>query len=236
MFPNRKTHMLSRSKIIIAFLVFLLLSLISWLIVFKTKDDGFSNRIPRQNLQNANNLRKERQVTERKEEISCLNPPFPDFQERITKKPFGIYITPQNSPIEPERFSGFHTGTDFEIFSSEEKEEVPVESVCDGEILMKRYVSGYGGTLVEKCLLENQTITVVYGHLSLGSISKEVGDYLEKGESFALLGDFQKEETDGERKHLHLGIHKGGEINIKGYVEKESDLSGWLNVQNYFCQ
>jgi hypothetical protein len=28
---------------------------------------------------------------------------------RVTKKPFGIFVTPQNSPVQPERFRGFHT-------------------------------------------------------------------------------------------------------------------------------
>src|SRR3989344_6907506 len=40
--------------------------------------------------------------------------PVDEFEERITKKPFGIFITPQNSPIKPERFSGYHTGVDVE--------------------------------------------------------------------------------------------------------------------------
>lgn len=46
---------------------------------------------------------------------NILNIPLTDAAARITKKPFGIFITPQNSPVQPERFSGFHTGTDFEI-------------------------------------------------------------------------------------------------------------------------
>lgn len=40
--------------------------------------------------------------------------PIAEFEKRITKKPFGIYITPQNSPVQPERFTGYHTGVDVE--------------------------------------------------------------------------------------------------------------------------
>src|SRR4030067_1140465 len=45
-----------------------------------------------------------------------FQPPINRADERVTKKPFGIFITPQNSPIQPEKFSGFHTGADFENF------------------------------------------------------------------------------------------------------------------------
>ena len=38
--------------------------------------------------------------------------PIGQTEERITKKPFGIKISPENSPISPERFSGYHTGID----------------------------------------------------------------------------------------------------------------------------
>ena len=38
---------------------------------------------------------------------------------RITKKPFGIFITTQNSPVQPERFSGYHTGVDVEYKDAE---------------------------------------------------------------------------------------------------------------------
>jgi hypothetical protein len=32
----------------------------------------------------------------------------------LQKKPFGIYITPENSPVQPENFTGYHTGIDVE--------------------------------------------------------------------------------------------------------------------------
>ncbi|MGE5392302.1 MAG: hypothetical protein ACM3NH_00970 [Candidatus Saccharibacteria bacterium] len=39
--------------------------------------------------------------------------PLADWQERVTKKPFGIFVSPGHSPVDPERFRGYHTGTDF---------------------------------------------------------------------------------------------------------------------------
>src|SRR3989344_7022766 len=40
--------------------------------------------------------------------------PIAEFSQRITKKPFGIYITPETSPVHPDKFDGFHTGVDIE--------------------------------------------------------------------------------------------------------------------------
>jgi hypothetical protein len=42
-------------------------------------------------------------------------PPVPGFPEEITKKPFGIFINPETSPVQPERFRGYHTGVDVEV-------------------------------------------------------------------------------------------------------------------------
>ena len=158
-----------------------------------------------------------------------FQPPLDRAAERVTKKPFGIYITPQNSPVQPERFQGYHTGTDFEIFPEEISVDVSVKAICDGKILEKRTASGYGGILVQNCILDNQSITVLYGHLKLASIAKKTGDALTKREEIGVLGKAYSVETDGERKHLHLGIHKGSGIDIRGYVQNQSELSGWID-------
>jgi hypothetical protein len=156
--------------------------------------------------------------------------PIGNADARVTKKPFGIYITPADSPVSPERFTGYHTGTDFEILPGEENSKVPFNAICTGKILQKRTASGYGGVLVQSCTYQNQPITVVYGHIELASITKGVGDSLAQNEQIGYLGQ-PPSETDGERKHLHLGIHKGSAVNIAGYVTKQSDLSGWLDFQ-----
>ena len=165
---------------------------------------------------------------------------------RITKKPFGIYITSQNSPIQPteilgpaearsqettprEKFSGYHTGVDFETTTAEADIDVAVPTFCDGKLLMKKYITGYGGVAAQSCMLNSLAVTVIYGHLRLASITPTIGQQLKKGDTIGVLGKGYSTETDGERKHLHLGIHIGSTINILGYVQKQSDLSGWLD-------
>jgi hypothetical protein len=161
---------------------------------------------------------------------SAFAAPLDRAGERITKKPFGIYITPANSPVQPERFQGYHTGTDFEIFPEELNIDVPVKAICDGNIALKKYASGYGGVLVESCELNGQPVTVVYGHLKLASIQKNAGNSLAQGEKIGILGKAFSAETSGERKHLHLGIHKGASVNILGYVQSKGALSGWVDA------
>ena len=124
-------------------------------------------------------------VPEKKDPITpvpVFGLPLEQAEERITKKKFGQYITSQNSPVQPEKFRGYHTGTDFEIFLEELNANVPVQAICDGKIALKKTATGYGGILVENCELDNQLITVIYGHLKLASIAKKAGDTLAKGE------------------------------------------------------
>lgn len=157
--------------------------------------------------------------------------PIENAEERVTKKPFGIYAKPGFSPVEPEHFVGFHTGTDFEILPGEENIEVPIFAICDGKILEKKTAQGYGGVLAQSCTIQNQPVVVVYGHLSLQSIPKTIGDELKAKEKIGILGQ-PPNETDNERKHLHLGIHKGTQLVILGYVQKESELSNWIDFQS----
>jgi murein DD-endopeptidase MepM/ murein hydrolase activator NlpD len=154
----------------------------------------------------------------------------------VTKKPFSIYITPKTSLVQPERFQGYHTGTDFEIFPEELNVDVPVHAICSGKIAVKRTASGYGGVLVQSCALNNQPITVIYGHLKLASITKNAGDNLATGDEIGILGKAYSTETDGERKHLHLGIHKGASISILGYVQSQSELSEWIDPCTLVCK
>jgi len=162
-------------------------------------------------------------------------PPLTRTNERVTKKPFGIFITPQTSPVSPEKFSGYHTGTDFEIFPDEESAEVEVKAVCGGKLIAKRTVTGYGGVAVESCELNGEPITVVYGHLKLASINFNVGEEVSAGDTLGILGRGYSAETGGERKHLHLGLHKGVVTNILGYVQNKSALSGWLDACQFVC-
>lgn len=152
---------------------------------------------------------------------------------RVTKKPFGIYVMPKNSPVQPERFQGYHTGVDFEVSADEQNVDVPIVALCGGRLLMARSASGYGGAAVQSCTLEGQSVTVIYGHLRLTSMQARIGSELQAGDFLANLGTGFSSETDGERKHLHLGIHKGSAVNILGYVQRESELSIWDDPLGY---
>lgn len=145
--------------------------------------------------------------------------------DRITKKSFGTYVTPEKSPVSPEKFTGFHTGVDFE---APEENDVSVRAACSGEIIYKQTVGGYGGVLIQKCDVAGEPVTALYGHIRLSSITKRVGDSLTAGEEFAKLGTGFSDETDGERPHLHFGLHKGSAVELKGYVASEAQLSRWL--------
>ncbi len=152
---------------------------------------------------------------------------------RITKKPFSLYATPQNSPVQPERFSGYHSGADFETTPEEANVDVVVPALCDGKLLQKKTADGYGGVVVQSCILNDEPVTIVYGHVKLSSVTAGINQELKKGDQMGILGKGFSPETDGERKHLHLGIHKGTTISILGYVQKESDLENWLDPADF---
>lgn len=163
-------------------------------------------------------------------------PPLTPAADRVTKKTFGMYITPLNSPVQPEKFTGYHTGTDFEIFPDESDRPVTVNAICTGKLLIKEYASGYGGVAVQACQLNGQPITVIYGHLKLASINWNKGNMIETNNPLGILGANKSMETDRERKHLHLGIHLGTEINIRGYVSSAEQLGGWINPCVLVCK
>jgi len=196
---------------------------------------GANVQSTKQNQQNNPDTSLASTTTASNSAISDFSPSLPRTKERVTKKPFGIYITPATSPVQPERFKGYHTGVDFEIFPDELKEIVNVQAVCTGKLKLKEYASGYGGVAVQDCKLDKQPMTVVYGHLKLASINKKAGDSLKAGEVIGVLGAANSQETNGERKHLHLGFHKGTSINIKGYVSVKSGLTDWLDPCLYVC-
>lgn len=159
--------------------------------------------------------------------------PISDARARVSKKPFGLKVSPQDSPVSPERFSGYHNAVDFETTEAEQNIEVGVGAICDGKLLVKKWASGYGGVLVQSCQLENNPITVIYGHFKLDSINYKVGAEIKAGDSLGILGKGYSSETDNERKHLHLGIHRGSAISILGYVKNQSDLKNWINILDY---
>lgn len=161
-------------------------------------------------------------------DLASFSEPIKRSSERVTKKPFGIYITPENSPVAPERFEGFHTGIDYETFDTEQGIDVAVYAICTGEIIAKQSATGYGGIIVQSCDYEEQNITVLYGHIALSSVTHMVGDAISSGTQIALLGEVG-DDTDNERKHLHLGIKKGSTIDLTGYVQTKQELDAWMD-------
>lgn len=167
------------------------------------------------------------------EQPFVLKSPIDRVLQRLSKKPFGLKVSPGHSPVSPERFSGFHTGADFETFPEEQDRDVPIFAVCDGQLLLKKSASGYGGGAMQSCHINSQDVTVIYGHLRLSSIAAQAGQEIGTGQQLAVLGQGASLETDGERKHLHLGIHKGTNIDLRGYVQKQSELDGWIDPEPY---
>lgn len=98
----------------------------------------------------------------------------------------------------------------------------------------KRTVSGYGGVVMIEHTVEGETVTALYGHVRLSSVSKKVGDPVSKGEKIAVLGTGFSSETDGERKHLHFGLLKGSSTNLRGYVSTEAELAPWVDPVGWF--
>jgi murein DD-endopeptidase MepM/ murein hydrolase activator NlpD len=152
--------------------------------------------------------------------------PVAEFEKRITKKNFGTFITPATSPVQPERFSGYHTGIDIEY--EDVTKEVSVRAITNGTVTYSGIISGYGGILMITHKIQNVPRTVVYGHLDPASLVA-FGSSVKKNQVIAQLGDNKSTETDGERKHLHFAILSDTRIDFKGYVQEKSQLSGWLN-------
>ncbi len=155
--------------------------------------------------------------------------PLAGASARTTRKKFGIYVTPRKSPVSPERFTGYHTGLDFETYPQEQNTVVTVRALCDGKLILKKYATGYGGVAVESCTFNGQAVTVVYGHLNVNSIHSSLNAVVHRGDAIGALGKGYSTQTDGERKHLHLGIHRGTAIDIRGYVRRSTDLKSWID-------
>lgn len=152
--------------------------------------------------------------------------PIDGFRERITKKPFGILITPETSPVQPERFRGYHTGADVEY--GDVKGEVLVRAVADGEVVVANVTQGYGGLLAIQHSLDGNPVIGIYGHVKPSRLPR-VGQTVKAGEQVAILGEGEGPETDGERKHLHFGLLKGTQLNVRGYVQNQEELKNWYN-------
>ena len=173
-------------------------------------------------------LKPEEKKTE--ENFSQLVAPVQEFKQRITKKPFGIYITPKTSSIQPEKFTGYHTGADAEF--GDVTDEVSVKAIADGVVIFSGTASGYGGVIAIRHIINDEIYVAIYGHLKPNSLVKN-NTSVSRGQLIGVLGIGNTSETDGERKHLHFGFHRGQEINLKGYVNNQQDLKNWLDPLSF---
>jgi hypothetical protein len=164
---------------------------------------------------------------------SSVDVPLPKADNRPTPLHFGLHVTPDpaTNPIDPpERFTGYHAATDFEILKGEENKEVPVYAVCAGKLNFSGFSEGYGGLITQFCNLKGQDVTIIYGHLAVASLP-ENGIQVETGQLLGVLGAARSTDTDGSRKHLHLGILKGHVSAVAGYVQTEEELDAYLNPE-----
>ena len=177
-----------------------------------------------------------------------IEAPIAEFFSRITKKPFGIYITPETSPVQPDRWTGYHTGVDIEY--EDILEDVPVRAIADGEIVLNKFATGYGGVVVIRHNINGQDILALYGHLDPHFAPTVVGasrdkphlKYVNQGQIIGILGQGYTEETDGARKHLHFSLIKKDvdstgspqALDIRGYVKTQEELAGWYDPEEFY--
>ena len=109
------------------------------------------------------------------------------------------------------RWGTFHYGIDLAA-----PMRTPEYAAADGVVLRAGSASGFG--LAVYILHDNGDVTV-YGHMD--SILVKPGEYVEAGETIALLGN--RGQSTGP--HLHFEVHKGGEDG-----ERINPI-GWLNAR-----
>ncbi|HRY82792.1 MAG TPA: M23 family metallopeptidase [Candidatus Moranbacteria bacterium] len=195
-----------------------------------SKNKTNDNAIPLQN----NNANLNNQTSHDPLNSAILNIPLDKALSRITKKPFGIYVSPGNSPVTPEKFTGYHTGTDFETTPEEADIPVEIHAITDGKIINKLSISGYGGVILEKAVINNQPVIILYGHVDIRAENSRIniGDTIKKGDSIAILSPGYSPQSGGERKHLHLGIIKGSTVDYRGYAQNQNELSRWIDAES----
>jgi murein DD-endopeptidase MepM/ murein hydrolase activator NlpD len=161
--------------------------------------------------------------------------PIKNFPEGITKKPFGIFITPKNSPIQPERFSGFHTGVDVEIEPFDLSQGIPIYSIAAGRVLKSTRAAGYGGVLAIEHRVAGERVVGIYGHLDPASLVP-LNHRVQDGERIGILGEANTSKTDFNRKHLHFGLYKGKGVALLGYVDDKDKLKQWIDPVDFLRQ
>jgi murein DD-endopeptidase MepM/ murein hydrolase activator NlpD len=109
------------------------------------------------------------------------------------------------------RWGTFHYGIDLAA-----PMHTPEYAAADGVVLRAGPASGFG--LAVYILHENGDVTV-YGHMD--QILVDVGQYVDAGDTIALLGN--RGQSTGP--HLHFEVHRGGENG------RRIDPVAWLNAR-----
>ena len=164
-----------------------------------------------------------------------LHEPLPQSGDRPTPLHYGLKVStdPAQNPIDPpERFAGYHAATDFEVSADELEKDVPVFAICTGKITYSAFAEGYGGLVTQQCKIQGEKVTVLYGHLSLSPLPKK-GSTVKSGVQLGVLAPARTHDSDGNRKHLHLGIvHGWSTAEIRGYVQTEEELKKFVDPKS----
>lgn len=162
--------------------------------------------------------------------------PMTGYKERTTVRPFGTLVDPDDHHSLPcgDQFEGFHTADDLEVIDEEIDREVPVFAITTGKVVQIGEVEGYGGLVVIDHEVEGKNVAVYYGHIDLSSVKVLENGPVKAGEKIANLGDHCSVESSFERKHLHFGIHKDPDIDVRGYVPTLEELNNWYDPEKLF--
>lgn len=162
--------------------------------------------------------------------------PMSSFKDREIVNPFGRYFAPGTSS-HPDldvcsnavAYTGYHTALDIEALPDETSKSVPILSIASGIVRRATTASGYGGLVVIQYALNGQTYTAYYGHLNINSINLKENAKVNLGDKIGELGPACSSANGVTRKHLHFGLHKGTEIDIRGYVPSQNVLNNWAD-------
>jgi len=221
-------------KYLFSYIMFILI--IIGLVLFLVESDKINNQV-NSNVTQISSVQNTQPVTQTVvsnqtvTQVNDLTFPIDQFKERITKKFFGTYVTPQNSPISPERFTGHHTGVDIEY--QDVMGDVSVFAITDGTVIASQWVSGYGGVIILRVKIAGVDHNVLYGHLWSSSMVK-IGYGVTRGEKMGVFSTGYSAETDDERRHLHFSVLSDNRIDYKGYVQTKSELSGWIDPMTLY--
>src|SRR3989344_2411595 len=167
-----------------------------------------------------------------------LSQPIDHAVNRPTPLAFGIHVTPdaEENPIDPpERFSGYHVGLDYEVTEEELDADVPIYAICSGTVIYSGFAEGYGGLIVEECRMGRESVTVLHGHLLIESLPPKDTE-VQAGDTLSILAPAKSHDSDGNRKHLHLGIHRGEASDVRGYVQSEDELTEFIDPKDILPQ